>query len=365
MKHRKILLSWMLLCIGLAVAAQEEPVSYDFAVLGDMHYAAAYFYPDLSGHPKRKSIRKYIRMWEHGSHDLLRAAGQTAGAAKARFVIQLGDLTNGECPSGRAQEEMFRRAFGIVKSCFPKIPLYTVIGNHDVRLQNGSSADPVRKALLPLAAKELGSKKLQSGNYGFRIGQDLFIALDCFTADEDPADFVCRTLSENPDTRYVFLLTHYPLFPASIRSSLSLVPKYARIISLLEKRRAVILAAHTHCFSRTTLISKQGRLTQLVVASLGASWRNEFWRRKLLGNRLKMVDSWPGYVAKIKKRSSGKKESAALLSELDDIEARGTYETEHYAEQSGFVIIKVSDRRIQAEIYLDDGGSPGLSLDLL
>ena len=126
------------------------------------------------------------------------------------MVVQLGDLTNGECRTEKLHEQMFRDAFRTVKGFFPGKPLYAVKGNHDVRQQYGESSGPADKVLLPLVAGELGRKELRNGNYAFRKGSDLFIAIDCFTKDETCLSFVSRTLEENPDTRYVFLLTYRP-----------------------------------------------------------------------------------------------------------------------------------------------------------
>ena len=240
-----------------AAAADKDCSFYKFMVLGDVHYADAQYYaaPDLQ---KRKSIEKYVGMWAFHSRDLLAAAGRCASRESVSLVIQLGDLTNGECGTAKLHEQMFRDAFRTVKEFFPGKPLYAVKGNHDVWQQYGESSAPADKILLPLVAGELGRKELRNGNYAFRKGRDLFIAIDCFTKDETCLSFISRILLQNPDTRYVFLLTHYPLFPAAVNSPLCLIPDYDQISRLLEKRKALILAAHTHAFSIVSRTTNRG-----------------------------------------------------------------------------------------------------------
>lgn len=365
MKSAKKLFCCLAIGLGLLAFAEERDASYEFIVLGDLHYTPAESYSAFADHPQRKKYLSYIRMWEHDAPDLLRAAGRTALARDAKFAVQLGDLANADCPSVSLFEQSFRRVFSILKDTFPKIPLYIVIGNHEVSRLKGAGAGPARKVLLPLMGKALGKEELSGGNYSFRRGKDLFIAIDCFIGEEPCQDFIRRVLDENPDTRYVFLLTHHPLFLACGQTRMALVSGYSRIIPMLEKRRTIILAAHTHEFSWTTLTARNGRLPQLVVTSLGKFWQNSHWRRKIFGTRLGVEDSWNSFLPKMKKKLSGKRDGAALLKELDGLLAMGSFDGKVYVERSGFVVLRVSDRQVQADIYVDDSGKPGATLDLL
>ena len=364
MNFPKVLFSSIVICLSLLVFAEDRDGSYNFIVLGDVHYTPISAYPNLSVHPQRRRVQEYNRMWDKNTPELLRAASRAALDHKAKFAVQLGDLTHGDCPTGQLHEQVFRPAFNILKNCFPKIPLYVLVGNHDINQSNGVGAEPVRKALLPLVGNELGIKNLSSGNYSFRIGEDLFIAIDCFTGDEYCQDFIRQVLYENPDTRYVFLLTHLPMFQACGQRKMQSVPGYYRIIQMLETRRTVILGAHTHEFSLTTLTTRKGRLPQLIVTSMGNEWRNNPWLRRIFGTRLEIVDTWEKYLPKIKKKIAEKQNAAARLEELDALLAMGSFEGQNYGMRSGFVILRVSDRRVQADIYVDDGEKPALTLDL-
>ena len=104
-------------------------------------------------------------------------------------------------------------------------------------------------------------------------GRDLYIAIDGFIPAKATEAFVKKTLAAHPDTRYVFFMTHLPVLPASIRAPFWLVPGYDKIAGMLETRNTLILAAHTHSPSLSTRTTARGKLTQLIVASLGNSWK--------------------------------------------------------------------------------------------
>ena len=330
-------------------------------ILGDIHYAAAEYYP-VPYPRKQKSINKYVQMGQFHSRDLLRAAGQCAAAEFPEFIVQLGDMTHGECSSRENHEKMFRDAFRLLKQYFPRFPVYAVKGNHDVRQRAEESPVPARNALLPLIASELGVRELRNGNYAFRKGKDLWMAIDCFSGDERCLDFIRKTFSSHPDTRYVFLLTHYPLLPAAVNRLLCLVPDSMAIAGLLEKCNAVILAAHTHSFSFVSRESAGGKLAQIVFTRMGNSWYNSHLIRKWFGNPLKINYTWRTYIERLKKRRSGRKDSAGFLEELSGIERSGKFSTAFFARKSGFVMPTVNDRRVEVRIYIDDSSQAAQTL---
>lgn len=345
------------------LVANEAEITYRLLVLGDIHYTNQRYNP-LPYPKKQRSINKYISMWRKKSPELLSAARKQIKSEPVKGVLQLGDLTNGECESELLHEQMFRYAFQTLKNYFPNEPLYTVIGNHDVRQRHSESMGPVRKVLLPRQAKELDRKTLKNGNYCFCIGPDLFVAVDCFEKAEKVSAFLRKTLADHPKTRYVFLLTHYPLFPAADRSPLTLIPHYPEIAAMLEKKRAFVLAAHTHQFSRITRSTKNGKITQIVFTSVGEDWHNGRLIRKFFGNSLSEKCNWDQYLKMTKKRLSSSKHGQALLEELSEIESAGKYDGEFFFRKSGFAILNISDRNIEVRIYLDDSGKPARILQL-
>lgn len=359
----KILFVLFMLWISLAALAGEEQKSYRLLVLGDLHYTGRSYHPQ--DHPrKQKTINKYIDMWKSNSPELLTAARKQALLEKASGVLQLGDLIDGGCATMSLQQKMLHDAFLELKRYFPKLPIYIIIGNHDVRLQNGDSIEPLRRILFPLQAAELGKKTLENGNYIFQRGPDLFVAIDYFSPQEKSLDFLRQALEEHPKTRYVFLMTHYPLFPAANHNTLGLTPNYMRVAELLEKRRGIVLTAHTHRFSRVTRTTSRGRISQMCFTSMGVDWSNHTLMHRVFGNSLKEEYNWESFLKTARKGLAHSKHAAVLLEDLHGLEISGIFTGEFFAVKSGFAILDVTDRAVRVKLFTDDSGIPVRILDL-
>ncbi len=351
------------------IIAAAGPVSgseteYKVLVLGDLHYAAPEFYP--KPHPRKQNqIDECIGMWKHSSVDLLHAAGKCAAAERPAFVLQLGDLTNGLCENPADHEKMLRSSFRLVKTFFPKIPLYGVIGNRDIQQQKGDSFIPAEKALYPLIAGELGRKNLENGNYAFTRGPDLFIGVNSMAARGCCLDFIRKTLSEHPKTRYVFLLTHCPVFPASFVSYLGLIPDYDEIARLLETRNALVLAADTHVFSFISRVTSKGKLSQIIFTSMGNDWNCHPLLSRFFGNHLKIRSDWEEYVRTFRSRLIRKQVSVQLRQNFENIVRQGKFSASFFARKSGFAVLRVNDRKAIVEIHIDDSGNPAQTLTVL
>ena len=162
----RLLFLFFIFSISLTGLTGEEKKTYRLLVLGDLHYTSRLYHPQ--GPPKKqKTIDRYINMWKQYSPELLTAAKLQAQREKVDGVLQLGDLIDGGCKTAALQEMMLRDAFRELKKYFPKLPIYTVIGNHDVRQQDRDNIEPVRRGLFPAQAAELGKKTLENGNYTF------------------------------------------------------------------------------------------------------------------------------------------------------------------------------------------------------
>ena len=359
----KILFVFFLFQISLAALTGETQNTYKLLVLGDLHYTSRSYHPQ--DHPKKqKTINKYIDMWKHKSPELLTLAKGQAQREKVVGVIQLGDLIDGGTKTMALHEKMLRDALRELKKYFPKLPVYTVVGNHDVRQQDGNHAEPLQRVMFPAQAAELGKKSLKNGNYSFMCGPDLFVAIDCFSTKAKSLDFLRQALEEHPKTRYVFLLTHYPLFPAADHNSLSLVPDYMKVAALLEKRRGIVLTAHAHRFSRITRTTPRGRVFQMCFTSMGVDWRNKTMMHKIFGNSLKEEYNWESYLKIARKGLAESKHAAVLLEDLYGLAIAGKFTGEFFVRKSGFAILEVTDRAVQVKLFTDDSGIPVKILDL-
>ena len=172
LKKLSIILLAGLSVIGLAAETPEKNASlrsaepaYQVTVLGDVHYDGLEFHLKPERGARATERKRNLAMWKKNSPDLLKtAAGQTAKSSA--FVVQLGDLTQGDCETSELHEALFKKAFGTLKDAFPDLPVLVVKGNHDVRsCGKGNNPAPAKKALLPLVAAELGVKELPDGNF--------------------------------------------------------------------------------------------------------------------------------------------------------------------------------------------------------
>lgn len=324
---------------------------YQVTVIGDIHFDDAEFHNAPAINPGRQKEReRNFAMWQDASRKLLETAGkQTAGTSA--FVIQLGDITQGDCDTPELQEGLLRKAFETVKSYFPNLPLIVVKGNHDVRVfRTQNNPAPFRSTMLPLVAGELGMDVPDGGCYAVRKGKDLFLSIDSMMPKSRIVPFVRKALDDAPDCRYVIALMHLPLFPCSVHPSFWLLPGYEEVTDLLETRRAVVLAAHTHTFSLFRRKSEKATLVQLITTSMGNAWKP--------GGTLKVRAVMDDVLTQWSKTRHGEK----IHTQIEALMSRGgTYSGTIYEPKSGFTVLDIDDRRIEARIFTDDSGKPVLT----
>ena len=364
MKFRNLL--WVLsalLSFATAVAAprpwEGDAKSYKVLVMGDAHFDGAEFHKAPPQTDGRKSERgRNVKMWKAKSPALFAAAGKRAAAENAAFAVQLGDLVQGDCDNAKLQGRMIRKGFEAIKKNFPDIPLLIVKGNHDIRVVGNSRNNAAANAaLLPIISKELGRKVAKNSCYAFTRGRDLFIAVDGFVPEKTIEAFVKKTLAANPDTRYVFFMTHLPILPGSIRAPFWMVPGYAKIAAMLETRNTLILAAHTHAPSLSTRTTRRGKLTQLIVASLGSSWMPKRGKAKFR--------DWASFASAVEKEIPKAKKPEKMRKLWADWQNSGEMTFRSLFGNSGFVVLDIDDRRVTARYYINASDKPAVTLELL
>ena len=339
-----------------SASLRSAEAAYQVTVLGDVHYDGPEFHVKPEHGNRATERKRNFAMWKDKSPDLLKTAAGLTGKSSA-FVVQLGDLTQGDCDTNELHEALFKKAFGTVKAFFPDLPVLIVKGNHDVRScgkQNNPA--PAKNALLPLVAAELGEKELPNGNYAFLKGKDLYVALDGFIGAPKIVAFLKKTLSEHPDTRYVFVMTHLPVVAVSVGRPFWRLPGADKVIEMLETRRSVILAGHTHNWSFIERRTEKGRVVQLVTTSMGCSWTP--------GHVLESSMDWPKYVEAVHARNGKSEAGKKLIKNFDAMAAAAKFSFALYGSKSGFTVLDINDSRVEARIYTDNSGTPALTLPL-
>lgn len=352
-----------LLCLTLTAApprpGQGEVSSCRVMVLGDVHFDDTAFHKTSPASESRKKERdRNLAMWQSRSPALFAAAGKCAEAEQAAFAVQLGDLVQGDCDDAKLQGEMIRKAFETVKGNFSDIPLLIVKGNHDIRtLDNARDNAAANEAELPLISRELGVKVSKNACYAFMRGRDLFLAADGFIGAKALEKFVKKTLEAHPDTRYVFFMTHLPLMPASTGSPFWVVPGHTKIAEMLETRNALVLAAHTHAPSLVTRTTERGKLTQLIVSSMGNAWTPVPGKGK--------IDDWAGYAAAVEKSIPEAKDPEKTRKQWTEWKNSGEFTFRHLFRNSGFAVLSIDDERVVMRYYTDSSGVPAVAQTLL
>ena len=332
------------------VAAAEDAGSYRILLLGDVHYDRTELHAN-PGIVKNRSHIRNIGMWKKATPELLTLAAKCAEAESPAFVVQLGDITQGYSGSEELQRRMLTEGVAAVKAYFPKTPLLVVRGNHDVSVRSGAyDRTPANAVLPPHTAAEFGLKEPgKNGNYAFRQGKDLFIAVDDFLPDKEIVAFVKRSLDANPDARFVFFMTHLPVLPASAGAPFWLLPGHYQVAALLETRQALILAGHTHIPSQECRVTKRGTLRQLIVSSMGNQWHPD----RIVPPK---ITSWEEFVKIGKSRAlRGKNKNNPKLWPV--MEKKGKYSFTQLFHNSGFALLRVDDGGYTVE-YFTGGEKP-------
>ena len=364
MKKIFLLLFSVFALLLLSAAPPKAGKRYRVLVLGDIHYDALKFHNSKSVNKGTERSRN-LTMWKGASQKLLAAANRCAMAEGAVCAFQLGDISQGDADGPELMRDMLGTAYSKAGSFFPRLRLFPVKGNHDVWVRHGSRGrtdnDPYRAVILPKLSRMLGGPPPDRANYTFTLGEDLFIVVDGFFPAEECVEFVKRSLAEHPRARYVFLLTHLPVLPASSSGPFWLLPGHYEIAALLETRRAVIFAAHTHGFSLATRTTRRGRVVQLITTSMGAEWNPQrIARTRPFG--------WKDLVERSKESEKGVKRSGGkdkLLQQWEEMESKGSYTFRKFFTNSGFTVIEAAPTGVTAQIYADDSGKPAETVALI
>ena len=339
-------LSWGLLSGCAAESVLRDDRRYSVSLIGDTHfdspdskfYHAAYV-GDTSKSRFEAHLKEHVRnaeMWQERLPSLLAAAGACRRSDTA-FVLQLGDLVQGDCGNGAMHRRMLEDAVAAVKKPFPGIPFVTVCGNHDIR---GTGAQLAYNRFMPgVIGKELGVP-VDRTTFSFRQGPDVFIVVDFNVKEtvEPGLDYglILRLLDESRDARYTFVVSHGPFFCTARWSLLGAEKQDAQRAELtrrLAERKAIVLAGHTHRMEFDECVFPEGRMTQAVV--------NSVWSKPDADRFTVMCDRPDQFGASVRALPETDRRRAGLMRFIDDrAKAMRTY---WLAKGAGHAQLVVSD----------------------
>ena len=332
---------------GSCAVGMKGKDSYYVTLIGDIHYDG----PEYHIEPKsEKSAKLHYGQWQQGVSQQLLAAAAKESKDTAPFVVQLGDLINGDCDNAERQGAAIKGAYKILKKFFPGKMVLTIEGNHEHRGKQDASQAP-DKYLVPLIKKELGRDIPMDGtNYAVCYGKDLYIFYDY--RKKNSGEFVKKTISEYGNARHIFFLTHIPMFPCSIGNPGWVVPQFKELIPLLARHKAVVISAHAHSMNHIVYKCSEGELAQLTVTSMGREWL----KGSISNVRYNSYDAWknnikPHYFTNPRYKWSV--ENLRYFRNEDFL----TYRV-GYLEPSGFAKLEINGDKVTAHIFTDDSGKP-------
>jgi hypothetical protein len=169
--------------------ADANAIAYSVAVLGDTHYDTApesvyhAHYDESNPHSEiqHSEFRRNGEMWRERCPRLLASSAALAHRNKTDFILQLGDIIQGDCDHVPTHRKMLDDCIKMLKKPYPDdIPFLTVVGNHDFRGKGGKNAyfDFAHRFMKPQIEKLTGKKSDKTFTYPvlyFRKGPDLWI----------------------------------------------------------------------------------------------------------------------------------------------------------------------------------------------
>ncbi len=361
-------------CLGLAAAAGAGALRglaprrgggrYSVAILGDTHYDAE---PESIYHShydesnrwakvQHAEFRRNGEMWRERCPRMIAASADLAARIDTRFVLQLGDLIQGDCDDAATHKKMLDDCIRLLRAPYPAaIPFLTVIGNHDFR---GKGARPAYMEFAERfmsaeigALAGLAAAPAKYPVYSFDVGPDAWIFCDFETRDLQP---VIDAVEGAARARHVFLVTHGPFTtPDSGSHGWRLGGRKEcdalrpRLYAALSRRRAVVLSGHTHTTAYYRHENKFGGFCEFTV--------NSVWARPELATGEPIHSSVEDYGAiNLSRQTGGKLED--LKAALDFF--RPGLKEYFYSDAAGHYRLGVADGAVEVAFYPGDARSP-------
>lgn len=275
---------------GCGLLPRSGDDEYSVLVLGDVHFDAPEIgvyhshYKPAKGRPAEifpLRMKREHDMWS-GLMQRLAAAARRDVRPDTKFVLQLGDLIQGNCAKAAVHAKMLEDGFSYFKnSVAPDLPFVPVVGNHDVDgsswLDRKSAAEVFRETMFPELTRELGFL-VDNTTFAFRQGPDLFLYADF---NRPNYGRILNLLEDCPNARYTFLVSHGAVVPVSIGRHFRwfMMGEKARtsvrrkLFSELCRRQAVALVGHNHITSFADINAPEGRLAQFMATSVWSEKR--------------------------------------------------------------------------------------------
>ena len=244
--------------------------SYSVSILGDVHFDStdrgeyhAKYRPEVpwKANVCEREFKRNAEMWRERMPRLI-ASAAAVRTDDAAFLLQLGDLIQGDCCDYRLHRKMLIEAEKACRKGFGDLEFRVVCGNHDIReMVTGDGA---------AAFDEWYGRP---SVWSVDEGPDRWIFVD-FTRPDVEAIFAA--LESSDGCRHLFLVSHAPVSPSDnwgfywflLGDEPRLDEVRRKLRRELTRRNAIVLAGHVHCTSLMEWKTSEGVLTQFIANSV-------------------------------------------------------------------------------------------------
>ncbi|MBQ8753593.1 MAG: metallophosphoesterase [Lentisphaeria bacterium] len=328
--------------------------TYNFLLFGDTHFDREIdvYHKNFTyskgpfGGTQRREFQRYAAMWKERSPRMLSAAKTVSDKFNSAFILQLGDLVQGDCSSSADHLKMLLEALDVFKKTFPGKKFLTVCGNHDVR--GVCAVRPYREFSAAHHSRELG-RDIRKTTFAYRHGGDLYLFAD-FTCP-DTAE-IKKILHKNQDARYKFLIVHAPVLPSDKNLTHWFFlgdqnRQRSEMRELLLKNNVIVLAGHTHTFELLECQTDFGSITQFITSSV---WVHESLKKPVIRAKT------PAEYGKYQRKNPA---AFRFISEVSPAVSRY-----FYGDAAGFSRIEVTPEGVTAYFYGGDAVTPTQTVKL-
>ena len=335
----------------------EEEDKYSVVILGDTHYDAmdpeVYHAGYTDPNPEREANhrKEFVRngeMWAERCPALVYRAACLVDD-DTRFVLQMGDLVQGDTASAETHIRFLDDAMGLLKAgVAPDLPLVTVAGNHDLRGNDDAVITQAYNDYMPARlSRELG-QDITDTDFLFHCGPDAYLVINF---GKTTLEKVEKLFDASMGARHTFVVVHSPVFPyesgkywwwilfGNRQDSRAEERRYARY--LMASRNAIVLCGHTHRTELMDWFGDGGRITQMTMSSV--------WAKETQGEYTVLASGADSYG------SLSKFENGEVAKRLFDEYRPGISRYSH-ANAAGSYKLFVGDKDIYVDFYA--GKSP-------
>lgn len=246
MKYTILLLLAGLFAIHEAKAQKQADFTHD--VKGN---AVPWTHTDFKNKPENFSFAIVADRTNGHRVGVFRSAIEKINDLQPEFVLSVGDLIEGYTTDTVELRRQWNEFNGLLKPL--QMPFFRVPGNHDV-------SNEVQKALW---AKQFGRDY-----YHFIYKDVLFLVLNSTDGDGVPFSepqlaYAEKTIQNNPNVRWTFVLMHHPVWNKRDENG------FHRVEKALANRKYTVIAGHTHRY----MASVHNDRNYYVLATTGGSTR--------------------------------------------------------------------------------------------